>query len=263
MWLYSIILEYVAPLLLITSPITSYADQIYSIHRTGSSTGFSLDIPLIMLVASIFKVFYWFGAYYSASLLLQAVNMILVQLLLLKVALANRPAPGVKEGIEHVPFSGQGADSGPLRFRRPYDFWQWRSEKPYWLFLCYMTATLFAIHVFLPIISRTEAYINLLGTAGLTVEALLPLPQIITNQRARSCRGFRLSVIVAWLLGDAMKIYYLFSTKDVVPLGFKMCATFQSVCDAYLGVQYWMFELLPRRPVRSAERGAEKDIRLT
>lgn len=126
-----------------------------------------------------------------------------------------------------------------------------------------MTATLFAIHVFLPIISRTEAYINLLGTAGLTVEALLPLPQIITNQRARSCRGFRLSVIVAWLLGDAMKIYYLFSTKDVVPLGFKMCATFQSVCDAYLGVQYWMFELLPRRPVRSAERGAEKDIRLT
>ena len=40
---------------LITSPLTSYADQIYSIHRTRTSSGFSLDIPLIMLVASILK----------------------------------------------------------------------------------------------------------------------------------------------------------------------------------------------------------------
>lgn len=40
---------------LVTSPVTSYADQIYSIHRTRSSSGFSLDIPLIMLVASITK----------------------------------------------------------------------------------------------------------------------------------------------------------------------------------------------------------------
>ena len=37
------------------SPIMSYADQIYSIHRTKTSAGFSMDIPLIMLVASIFK----------------------------------------------------------------------------------------------------------------------------------------------------------------------------------------------------------------
>lgn len=40
---------------LITSPVTSYADQILSISRSRSSAGFSLDIPLIMLVASILK----------------------------------------------------------------------------------------------------------------------------------------------------------------------------------------------------------------
>ena len=45
----------IAPLFIATSPITSYADQIYSIHKTRSSAGFSLDIPLIMLVASILK----------------------------------------------------------------------------------------------------------------------------------------------------------------------------------------------------------------
>ena len=40
---------------MILSPITSYADQIIAIHRSKSSDGFSLDIPLIMLVASILK----------------------------------------------------------------------------------------------------------------------------------------------------------------------------------------------------------------
>jgi hypothetical protein len=40
---------------LVLSPITSYADQIASIHRRKTSDGFSLDIPLIMLVASILK----------------------------------------------------------------------------------------------------------------------------------------------------------------------------------------------------------------
>jgi hypothetical protein len=44
-----------APLFLITSPIFSYTDQALSMHRLKSSAGFSLDIPLIMLVASMFR----------------------------------------------------------------------------------------------------------------------------------------------------------------------------------------------------------------
>jgi hypothetical protein len=46
---------HIAPIFLITSPVTSYADQIWSINKKRSSAGFSLDIPLIMLVASILK----------------------------------------------------------------------------------------------------------------------------------------------------------------------------------------------------------------
>jgi hypothetical protein len=49
------LITHLAPVFLATSPVTSYADQIYSIHRERSSAGFSLDIPLIMLVASILK----------------------------------------------------------------------------------------------------------------------------------------------------------------------------------------------------------------
>lgn len=46
---------YCAPLFLIMSPILSYSDQALSMHRNKSSAGFSLDIPLIMLVASFFR----------------------------------------------------------------------------------------------------------------------------------------------------------------------------------------------------------------
>lgn len=46
---------YCAPLFLIMSPVLSYSDQALSMHRNKSSAGFSLDIPLIMLVASFFR----------------------------------------------------------------------------------------------------------------------------------------------------------------------------------------------------------------
>ncbi len=46
---------YIAPFFIIMSPIISYGDQALSMHRTKSSAGFSLDIPLIMLIASFFR----------------------------------------------------------------------------------------------------------------------------------------------------------------------------------------------------------------
>ncbi|KAJ6107571.1 hypothetical protein N7523_008894 [Penicillium sp. IBT 18751x] len=262
MSLIQLALEYGAPVFLISSPLTSYADQILSIHRNRSSAGFSLDIPLIMLVASILKVFYWFGEYYSGALLAQALVMIVVQAALLKVALDNRPASGAKNGIEHTPFSS-GSSGG---FVRPYDFWQWKSTKPYWLFLGYFVAILTVIH--LTPISYSETYISFLGCVGLAVEAILPLPQIFANHRSGSCKGFRVSVLASWLLGDTMKMSYFFCSGEAIPWSFKLCGMFQCVCDFYLGFQYWMFtRMTPRAPATSQSLEdrwgqEEKDIRM-
>jgi len=49
------VITHIAPIFIVTSPVTSYADQIWSIHKTRSSAGFSLDIPFIMLVSSVLK----------------------------------------------------------------------------------------------------------------------------------------------------------------------------------------------------------------
>jgi hypothetical protein len=210
------------------SPITSYGDQIYSMHRTRSSAGFSLDIPLIMLVSSILKVFYWFGSHFSTSLLIQALLMILVHILCLHVALSNRPAPS------HLPF--QIADK---KMRRPYDFWQWRNARPYWVFLGYFSAGLLILHVLVGATSMFIPYTDILGAVALTIEATLPLPQLYANYTRRGCRGFRPSVIANWVVGDTFKMWFFFaSSSGEVPWAFKACGVFQATCDLGLATQY-------------------------
>lgn len=231
MGFFSGLVTHIAPAFIVTSPITSYADQIYSIHRTRSSAGFSMDIPLIMLVASILKIFFWFGDHFALSLLFQAILMIFMQVLLLHVALTHRPPPAA----QHTPFA---AHPKP----RPYNFWQWRPHRPYWTFLMYFTGALVVLHLLLQNSSLFIPYSSVLGYIALAIEACLPVPQILANQRAKSTKGFRPSVLLNWLVGDTFKLTFFFlSPEGEVPWAFKLCGLFQACCDAYLGVQWWMF----------------------
>ncbi|KAI9685052.1 MAG: hypothetical protein M1822_005444 [Bathelium mastoideum] len=231
---------HIAPVFIVTSPVTSYADQIYSIHRNRSSAGFSLDIPLIMLVASILKIFYWLTARFETSLLIQAAIMIVVQVLLLNVSLQYRNFSTSNSGAQrdlHKPFAS-AQDTDPS-LGRPYNFWRWRSMRPYWISVAYYIVALVALQLLL---GWSSWFSVLQGYIALGVEATLPLPQVLANEKARSCKGFRLSVLVNWLLGDAMKMMYFFLAPSPIPWAFKLCGLFQSACDAYLGVQYWKFE---------------------
>ncbi|KAF2269477.1 hypothetical protein CC78DRAFT_529259 [Lojkania enalia] len=223
----------IAPIFIATSPITSYADQIYSIHKTRSSAGFSLDIPLIMLAASILKVYYWFGAHFSTSLLIQALLMISIHLLLLHVALTHRPPH-----THHQPFAH--THSAP----RPYNFWQWRSTRPYWTFLSYFTLALLVLHILLRPTGVFIPYTDLLGYIALAIEATLPLPQLLANYRRKGCKGFRFSVIVNWIIGDLFKMWFFFASgsgEGGVPLAFKLCGVFQACCDLGLGAQFFIW----------------------
>lgn len=213
-----------------------------------------------MLVASILKVFYWFGAYYDKALLIQACLMIIVQIVLLKVVLDNRAPAGTREGLEHKPFSAFSAEGlldDITNGRRPYNFWRWNNAKPYYQFLLYLTGALLFVHILCPFISRTPIYIELLGYVGLAIEAILPVPQVLKNHNARSCKGFRLSVIINWLAGDTMKMSYFFLSKEYVPWPFRLCGIFQACCDSYLGLQFYMYGdgSLPRAPTEMSHIG--------
>lgn len=111
----------------------------------------------------------------------------------------------------------------------------------YWEYLGSITLTLLVLHTFLRP-NGSSTYTQVIGYVGLAIEAILPLPQVMANQRAQSCKGFRVSVLVNWLVGDAMKMGYFFNSEPgKVPWAFKMCGIFQACCDAGLGVQYWVY----------------------
>ncbi len=76
------------------------------------------------------RIFYYPGARFDVALLVQALVMVVVQVVLLKVALDNRPAPSSKGGDAAVPFS-RVHEGGLFESARPYNFWQWKSPKPY------------------------------------------------------------------------------------------------------------------------------------
>lgn len=231
-----------------TSPITSYADQIYSIHRTRSSAGFSLDIPLIMLVASILKIYYWFGAHFSTSLLIQALLTIAVQVVLLHVALTNRPAPS------HLPFQHSAS-------ARPYSFWQWRNTRPYWNTITYLTGALLLLHLLLSNTSFFIPYTDMLGMVALAIEATLPLPQLLANWQRRGCKGFRPSVIANWVVGDTFKMWFFFaSAKGEVPWAFKACGIFQATCDLGLALQYLVWGDGPAGVEASRDKAATSPV---
>jgi hypothetical protein len=106
----------------------------------------------------------------------------------------------------------------------------------------------------LPFIATSPAYIAFLGYFGLAVEAMLPVPQIWKNHQARSCKGFRLSVIVNWLAGDTMKMSYFFLSSEYIPWPFRLCGIFQACCDCYLGMQFYMYGSAP---------GSDRDIQMS
>lgn len=157
--------------------------------------------------------------------------MIIVQSILLHVALSNRAISDPLEDLNR-PFAPVRADE------RPYDFWQWRSPRPYWATIGYYAVAMGILHVFL---GQSMLFINLIGYAALAVEATLPVPQILANQRNRSVKGFRFSVLVNWLLGDVFKMTFFFLSETKIPWAFKLCGLFQWGCDIYLGVQYAQF----------------------
>ncbi|KAI9659770.1 MAG: hypothetical protein M1829_006532 [Trizodia sp. TS-e1964] len=232
----SLITTYIAPLFIVVSPITSYADQIWSIQRTRSSAGFSLDIPLIMLVSSILRVYYWVGAHFDRALLLQAALMILMHTLLLKVALDHRPpAASAKGAAITLPFAPEPA--GTLFPGRPFGFWQWRSTRPYWDFLLYFGGGMLVLTL---LGSGSPVYVACVGYAALGVEATLPLPQLYTNWARQTCAGFRPSVLVNWIVGDVLKMMFFFlaAGESKITWAFKLCGMFQFACDIGLGLQY-------------------------
>uniref|UniRef100_A0A8C7HH35 Si:dkey-246g23.2 n=1 Tax=Oncorhynchus kisutch TaxID=8019 RepID=A0A8C7HH35_ONCKI len=62
-----------------------YASQYQQILRTKNTDGFSTRVCLVLLVANILRILFWFGKQFEVTLLLQSVVMILTMLVMLNL----------------------------------------------------------------------------------------------------------------------------------------------------------------------------------
>lgn len=112
----------------------------------------------------------------------------------------------------------------------------------YWQAIMYFAAGLVVLELLLSHMPGLYAtYSNIIGCIGLAVEATLPLPQILMNNRTRSCKGLRLSLLASWVGGDCMKLVWFFTATSEIPWSFKISGMFQASCDWFLAAQYMMY----------------------
>jgi solute carrier family 66, member 2 len=108
------------------------------------------------------------------------------------------------------------------------------------------------------LIGHSTVYVTLVGFVALGIEAILPIPQFVSHYQRKSVAGFRPSVVVAWLLGDAFKCSYFFIGKANVTWQFKLCALVQSTFDIGIAIQFCMYGT--RQPLTAANGTITKEI---
>lgn len=127
-------------------------------------------------------------------------------------------------------------------YKRFKSFWQWDKDRSFWQFLVFFAS----FQIFLTFLiskvfnweSLTEWVGSLIGSLGLLIESLLPLPQIAILYKLKSIQGFKLILLISWLCGDALKITYLIFGASNISVIFLVFALFQMSLDFYIGGQY-------------------------
>ena len=127
-------------------------------------------------------------------------------------------------------------------YKRFGSFWQWDEDRKFWKFLAYFATFQLLLTFF---ISKVFNWATLsdwvgstIGSLGLLIESLLPLPQIAILYKLKSIQGFKLILLVSWLCGDSLKITYLIYGAKNISMIFLMFALFQMSLDFYIGGQY-------------------------
>ncbi|AET39503.1 Any1p Ecym_4461 [Eremothecium cymbalariae DBVPG len=280
-------MQFLANNLICFTPLFSYGTTVWSIKRSKTALGFSIDICATMLIASILRVSYYLITPYEVTLLMQSLVMIFIQIILLYTSLQFRPEEYKFDRLKPVESLSQlFKDSwreffpvNPYRsdwkgffkalnsndvlgfsermvlvlfykvlkffdpsYQRVNAFWQWNDVRKFWSFLLWFAVSQLCITVFVAKImnwdSITQWTGSLVGSLGLLIESLLPLPQISILHKLKTVQGFKLILLVSWLCGDILKISYLAFGAKNISFMFLFFALFQMCLDIYIAFLY-------------------------
>ncbi|XP_072278525.1 solute carrier family 66 member 2-like [Pyxicephalus adspersus] len=170
------LLSWVSSFLMVFGGVVPYIPQYQEIRRSSSTDGFSTWVCLVLLVANILRIFFWFGKFFEFPLLLQSLLMIAAMLAILRLCCSIQTANRVSTKQRNF-----------TDFQLA-DFWNWSRFEDYLQF-CLCLGVCGALLTYLLI--DAPIFVEGVGLLALMTEATLGLPQFLQNRRNQSTRGMR------------------------------------------------------------------------
>ncbi|MBN3282218.1 PQLC1 protein, partial [Polyodon spathula] len=188
--------------------VVPYIPQYRDIRRTQNAEGFSSYVCLVLLVANILRILFWFGRHFETALLWQSIIMIMTMLIMLRlctdIRVANElnmkrrafAATDSKDEEVKVPkkfFLERDCPVPSLEFSVMRDFelkyfWLWSRFMDY--LQCVLSFTALAAYITYLFLD-SGIFVETLGFLAVFTEAMLGMPQLYRNYQNKSTEGMR------------------------------------------------------------------------
>ncbi|XP_078400697.1 solute carrier family 66 member 2 [Cetorhinus maximus] len=217
-------LSWVASFLMVFGGALPYIPQYRDIQKSGNAEGFSTQVCLVMLVASILRLFFWFGKHFELTLLWQSIVMIITMLALLHLCSTVQRSSRMSTS-RHI-----------FTDFDPRYFWAWSRFLDYIQFCLTFTVMCFFVTYLL---IDSQLYVETLGFSAVLIEAMLGVPQLFQNFKNKSTAGMSVKMVLLWTLGDVFKTTYFIA--NATPVQFWVCGTVQICIDVAIFFQVFTY----------------------
>ena len=199
--------KFLADLMMIFIPSVGYYFQAMKFKQTKSTKGFAKFLCLLLLIANILRIFFWFGKKFALTLLYQAIVVIISQIYLIHVYFKYQDElPKSKEKSLAESLTNWNETINPMKI------WNWGDEIEYYKFIILFIFTLSIICSMVGV-DNTNFY-EILGTIGVSCEAFIELPQIKENCITKNTKNLSGAMVLMWFIGDLFKTTYNFIYKS-------------------------------------------------
>ncbi|KAK1172693.1 solute carrier family 66 member 2-like isoform X2 [Acipenser oxyrinchus oxyrinchus] len=212
--------------------VVPYIPQYRDIRRTQNAEGFSSYVCLVLLVANILRILFWFGRHFETPLLWQSIIMILTMLIMLRLCTDIRVASELNTKRRAF------AD-----FDLKY-FWLWSRFMDY--LQCVLTFTALAAYITYLFLD-SSVFVETLGFLAVFTEAMLGTPQLYRNYQNKSTEGMSIKMVCMWTSGDTFKTGYF--VLNQAPVQFSICGLLQVFVDIAILFQVYYYSRYPQKPV--------------
>ncbi|XP_039255959.1 solute carrier family 66 member 2-like [Styela clava] len=209
--------------------VVPYVPQYRDIKRSENAEGFSTYVCLVLLVANLLRIFFWFGRRFEYPLLAQSVIMIFTML-----------------GMLHLCVRVKSMHDISTRRRAFIDFdvrhfWKWNRFSDYLQAVLLFTAiggylTYLLIDSFI--------FVEGIGFLAVFTEAMLGSPQFYRNFQNKSTVGMSVQMVLMWTSGDVFKTGYFIANQ--APVQFWICGLLQVGVDIAILTQVWYYARYPQ-----------------